>query len=158
MRAIVTYSIDYEVAQQFNNMYSKGEKSGIINDLIKSYLKFNKSADTGDVEKEIEAMNRQESIIKAKRVELLRIKELQKEQQEQQELNEKRKLFEQERRNMPLIEDEFLKLLDVWDEDQKRRFTQEWKNHLEDNGYMINDCTKIQYWFRKYKSKNKSFI
>lgn len=65
--------------------------------------------------------------------------------------------IKQEKINMPVLEKEFMDLLNKWEEETKHKFNIEWRNYLKDNNLMINDCNRVQYWFRFYRSEGKIY-
>lgn len=78
-------------------------------------------------------------------------------EKEQQKISNYDAKLKQERVNMPLIEKEFIDLLNSWDDETQEKFNDEWASYLKQNNLMINDCNRIQYWFRFYKSEKKTY-
>jgi hypothetical protein len=78
-------------------------------------------------------------------------------QKDQQKIDTYHQKIQQEKRNMPLIEDKFMKLIATWDEFTAQKFHKEWQDYLKDNNMMINDLNKMQYWFRFYESEGKTY-
>jgi DNA gyrase/topoisomerase IV subunit A len=148
----MTITLESDVAARFNLLYN-GKKSPIINELVKNYIKYEVKTASDDLENELIQLELQKATLISRENQLKSLQETKIKQENQQKLIEERQLIEQEKRNMSIIDDELFNLEEKWSYEKRNKLTQEWKEFLKQNNLLPNDFTRVQYWFRNYKSK-----
>jgi predicted nucleic acid-binding Zn-ribbon protein len=154
---MATYSLNSDVLQKFNSMYPRGKRTEVVNDLIKNYIKYQSQAATDDLDNELTQLEKEKAALLSRENYLRTLQETKTKEQNQQKLIEEKQFLEQEKRNISIIDDELFNLEEKWTHEKRNKLTQEWKEYIKQNNLLPNDYTRVQYWFRFYKSKNKEF-
>jgi len=145
MKSQIVLYIDAQLKLELVERYPRG-----VSQKFEAIMRELLNIDDGNEIEDIEKLNAQALILqeKIKTIKMGRIA---------QDNEQHKNMLSQEKRNYQVIENNFITETRNWDEDKVHRFNREWRTYLEENGYLINDCNRIQYWFRSYLYKKKEF-
>ena len=157
-KSIRTVTIDTELLTEWSMTQPRGSFSPFINECVKIHLQHERGNGTGELQKEIDNLQQEKTIILTRESQLLQKQKLMadKKAQEKLEINaEIERLF---KNNYQWIEDYYLQWYENLEPDQRDNYNDEWTSYLNVNKIGRNDCTKIKYYWITYGHKIKEKI